>query len=132
MRVEIPSMELNEISGKIIELSIRVHRELGPGLLENAYEACLMVELMHEGFNVERQKLLPIVYRGVTIDTGYRLDLIVENSLIVEVKAIERLMPIHEAKLLSYLKMTNLKLGLLINFNVRLLRDGVKRIVNNF
>ena len=124
--------ELNEITGKVIELSIKVHKALGPGMLEGAYEICLMHELVKQGFNVERQKKLPIVYDGVRLDAGYRLDLIVNKSVIVEVKAVERLHPVHEAQLLSYLRMTGIKLGLLINFNMKLLRDGVKRVVNNF
>jgi len=125
-------MELNEITGKIIGLSIRVHGELGPGMLEGAYEACLLYELVQAGLKAERQKKLPIIYQGVKIDAGYRLDLLVEDSVIVEIKAIERVLPVHEAQLLSYLRLTNLKLGLLINFNVRLLRDGIRRVVNNF
>lgn len=91
-----------------------------------------MHELVQNGFGVERQVLLPIRYRGITLDAGYRIDLLVENSVIVELKAIERLLPVHEAQLLSYLRMSDLRLGLLINFNVRLLRDGVRRVVNNF
>lgn len=122
--------ELNEISGKIIEFSIRVHRALGPGMLEGAYEACLMHELVKHRFSVESQRKLPILYDGVRLDAGYRLDLVVNESVIVEVKAVERLHPVHEAQLLSYLRMTDLRLGLLINFNVKMLRDGVKRVVN--
>ncbi|MEO8575033.1 MAG: GxxExxY protein [Pyrinomonadaceae bacterium] len=122
--------ELNEITGKIIEFSIKVHKTLGPGMLEGAYEICVMHELVQHGFNVERQKKLPIVYDGVRLDAGYRIDLLVNNSVIVEVKAVERLHPVHEAQLLSYLRMTNVRLGLLINFNMKMLRDGVKRVVN--
>jgi GxxExxY protein len=110
-------LELNDISGKIIELSIRVHRELGPGMLESAYHSCLLFELMEAGLMTESQLKLPIVYRGKKIDAGYRLDLLVEKSVIIEIKALDRLLPIHEAQLLSYLRMTGLKLGLLINFN---------------
>lgn len=124
--------ELNEISGKIIELAIKVHRALGPGMLEGAYEICLMHELVKNGFRVQSQVTLPIIYDGVRLDAGYRIDLLVEDCVIVELKAIEKLMPVHEAQLLSYLRMSDLKLGLLINFNVRLLRDGVRRVVNNF
>jgi GxxExxY protein len=101
-------------------------------MLEGAYEACLLYELVQAGLKAERQKKLPIIYQGVKIDAGYRLDLLVEDSVIVEIKAIERVLPVHEAQLLSYLRLTNLKLGLLINFNVRLLRDGIRRVVNNF
>ncbi|MBP6003540.1 MAG: GxxExxY protein [Pyrinomonadaceae bacterium] len=124
--------ELNEISGKIIEYSIEVHKELGPGMLEGAYEICLMHELVRNGFRVERQVLLPIRYQGIMLDAGYRIDLLVESSVIVELKAVDRLLPVHEAQLLSYLRMSDLRLGLLINFNVRLLRDGIRRVVNNF
>ena len=124
--------ELNEISGKIIEYSINVHKELGPGMLEGAYEICLMHELVRNGLSVERQVLLPIQYQGIKLDDGYRIDLLVENSVIIELKAIDRLLPVHEAQLLSYLRMSELRVGLLINFNVRLLRDGVRRVVNNF
>lgn len=123
--------ELNEITGKIIELSIKVHKALGPGMLEGAYEICLTHELVKNGYSVERQKKLPILYDGVRLDAGYRLDMIVNGAVIVEVKAVERLNPVHEAQLLSYLRMTNKKLGLLINFNMKMLRDGVKRVVNN-
>ena len=123
---------LNDISGKIIELAINVHKELGPGMLEKAYEVCLVHELITNGFKVESQVVLPIHYQGIVLDTGYRIDLMVADSLIVELKAIDRLLPVHEAQLLSYLRMSDLRLGLLINFNNRLLRDGIKRVVNNF
>jgi GxxExxY protein len=124
--------ELNEISGKIIECSIRVHTELGPGMLEGAYQTCLMHELVEIGYSVKSQLTLPIVYRGVSLDAGYRIDLLVQGSVIVELKAIERLLPVHEAQLLSYLRMSGLRLGLLINFNVKRLVDGVRRVVNDF
>ena len=123
--------ELNDITGKIIEYAIKVHKTLGPGMLEGAYEICLMHELVRYGFEVERQKKLPIVYDGIRLDAGYRIDLIVNGCVIVEVKAVERLHPVHEAQLLSYLRMTGLSLGLVMNFNMKLLRDGVKRVVNN-
>jgi GxxExxY protein len=125
-------MELNQISGKIIECSIKVHRALGPGMLESAYEACLFYELHKSGLKVEKQVTLPINYDGVIIDAGYRIDLFVENEIIVELKAVDKLHPIHKAQLLSYLKLSNKKLGLLINFNVKLLTDGLERVVNNF
>jgi GxxExxY protein len=105
---------------------------LGPGLLESAYEACLAFELAQRGLKVAQQKPLPVVYKDVRLDCGYRLDLLVENTVIVEIKAIERLMPIHEAQLLSYLKLADCRVGLLINFNVTLLKRGVRRLVNNF
>ena len=123
--------ELNEITGKIIEFSIKVHKALGPGMLEGAYEICLMHELVKHGFRVERKKQLPIMYDGVRLDAGYRIDLIVNRSVIVEVKAVDKLHPVHSAQLLSYLRMTGVKLGLLINFNMKMLREGVKRIVND-
>lgn len=125
-------MELNDISGKMIELAINVHKELRPGMLEGAYEACLQFELIRAGLKAETQLKLPIIYQGIKIDAGYRIDMLVEDSVIVELKAIERLLPVHEAQLLSYLRMSNLKLGLLINFNQKLLRDGVRRVVNGF
>ena len=123
---------LNQITGDVIAAAIDVHRALGPGLLESAYEACLSFELAQRGLSVSRQKPLPVVYRTVKLDCGYRLDLLVEESVIVEVKAVERLAPIHRAQLLSYLKLSDCKVGLLINFNVRVLKDGIRRVVNNF
>jgi GxxExxY protein len=124
--------ELNEISSSIIDFAIRVHKELGPGMLEGAYEACLIHELVSNGFSVQSQLTLPILYRGLRIDAGYRIDLLVNECVIVELKAIERLLPVHEAQLLSYLRMSDLRLDLLINFNVKRLVDGVRRVVNNF
>jgi GxxExxY protein len=124
--------KLNEISGKIIDCSIRVHAELGPGMLEGAYQTCLMHELIEAGFDVQTQLKLPIVYRGIELDAGYRIDLLVQGSVIIELKAIDRLLPVHEAQLLSYLRMSDLRLGLLVNFNVKRLVDGVRRVVNNF
>ncbi|MCP5109454.1 MAG: GxxExxY protein [bacterium] len=111
---------------------MRVHDELGPGLLESAYQACLAYELREEGFQVITEKPLPLTYKKVKIDCGYRLDLLVEDQVIVEIKAVERIAPIHESQLLSYLRLTNLRVGLLINFHVRSLRDGVRRLVNKF
>jgi GxxExxY protein len=125
-------MELNQISGKIIECAIKVHRALGPGMLESAYEACLFYELNKAGLKVQKQVTLPIFYDGVKIDAGYRIDLFVEDEVIVELKAVDKVHPIHNAQLLSYLRLSNKKLGLLINFNVKLLKDGVERVVNNF
>ena len=123
---------LNQLSNVIIGAALRVHDELGPGMLESAYEACLMFERLDKGLRVEREKPLPLVYRGHRLDCGYRLDLLVEDAIIVEVKAIERLERVHSAQLLSYLRQTKLKLGLLFNFNVKWLQDGIKRIVNGF
>jgi GxxExxY protein len=121
---------INKITDTIIGSAIDVHRELGPGLLETAYEACLAFELADRGLSIERQKALPIVYRDVRLDCGYRLDLLVENKVIVELKAVERFEPIHTAQLLSYLKLSGCKLGLLINFNVKVLKNGIRRIIN--
>ena len=122
----------NRITEKIIGAAIEVHKALGPGLLESAYEECLCYELKQAGLFIERQVPLPVVYKEVLLDCGYRLDVIVENSVIVELKTVEALKPIHEAQLLTYLKMTNKHIGLLINFNVPALKDGIKRIVHNF
>ena len=123
---------LNRITETIIGASIDVHRELGPGLLESAYEACLAYEVADRGLRVERQKQLPIEYRGVKLDAGYRLDLFVEGIVVVEIKAVESISPIHKAQLLSYLRLSGCSVGLLINFNVKVLKDGVTRVVNNF
>ncbi|MBI1830099.1 MAG: GxxExxY protein [Planctomycetes bacterium] len=123
---------LNKITEAIIGAAIEVHKELGPGLLESAYEACLMFELMDKGLRVEKQKELPVVYRGVRIDCGYRLDLLVEDLVIVELKAVEKLDRIHEAQMMSYLKLSGRNIGLLINFNVLQSVKGLKRIVRDF
>ena len=122
---------LNRITGGVIGAAIMVHRALGPGLLESAYEACLAYELGQQGFKVEQQKPLPLVYQEVKLDCGYRLDLLVEEKVIVEVKAVDRLAPIHQAQLLSYLKLSGYEVGLLINFNVKVLKEGICRMVNN-
>ena len=124
-------MDLNAISGQVVDAAMKVHSALGPGLLESAYEACLKHELEKRGLKADQQVCLPVVYDGVKIDLGYRLDLLVENKIIVELKVVERLTSIHEAQLLSYLKLSGKKIGLLTNFNVVRLRDGIKRIVNN-
>jgi GxxExxY protein len=123
---------LDNITGTIINCAIEVHRVLGPGLLESAYEACLAFELVKRGLKVEKQKALPVVYQDVRLDCGYRLDLLVEELVIVEIKVVEKFAPIHKAQLLSYLKLTGCKVGLLINFNVQMLKEGVIRVVNNF
>ena len=122
--------DINNITDKIISAAIAVHRELGPGLLESAYEACLVYELVQRGLSMEQQKTLPVIYRDVRVDCGYRIDLFVEKQVIVELKAVEKLEPIHKAQLLSYLKLSGCKVGLLINFNVKILKDGIHRIVN--
>ena len=108
-----------------------VHRELGPGLLESTYEACLAYELAKRGLAVEQQKELPVKYRGVKLDCGYRIDLLVEEKVVVELKAVERLQPIHIAQVLSYLKLSRCNVGLLINFNVKLLKDGIRRLISD-
>jgi GxxExxY protein len=120
---------VNEITEKIIGAAIAVHKELGPGLLESAYEACLVYELAQSGLKVESQKSLPVSYRGVQVDCGYRIDLLVEDQIILELKSVEKLEPIHEAQILSYLKLSGYKIGLLINFNVSLLKNGIRRFV---
>ena len=121
----------NEISQIIIGCAIKVHTALGPGLLESAYEECLFYELVKEGLNVEKQKALPLIYEEIKLEVGYRLDLIVEDKVIVEIKACEGLNDVHLAQVLTYLKLSNVKLGLLINFNVTRVKDGIKRVVNN-
>ena len=125
-------MQINEITGGIIESAIKVHKSLGPGLLESAYEICMAHELRKQGFHVEVQKILPIEYDGLKLDAGYRIDLLVESRVIVELKAVEKVNPIFEAQLLSYLRLSHLEVGLLINFHVPRLKDGLKRIVNNY
>ena len=122
-----PTRELTE---RIIGAAIDVHKALGPGLLESAYEACLAFELAELELAVERQKAIPVTYKGLEIDAGYRIDLLVEQSVVLEIKAVERLMPIHEAQLISYLRLGDYRLGLLVNFNVRLLKQGIRRIAN--
>ncbi len=123
---------LDQLTRRIIGGAIEVHRGLGPGLLESAYEVCLAFELRQMGLKVEEQKPLPVCYKNVKLDCGYRLDLVVEDAVIVEIKAVERLSPIHDAQLLSYLRLSNKKVGLLLNFHVRVLKNGLKRIVNEF
>lgn len=122
-----------EAIGKVIlTAAMKVHSALGPGLLESAYEVCLAHELTNQGMAVERQVELPVVYNGVRLDAGYRLDILVERNVIVEVKAIEKLLPIHTAQILSYLKLSGHKLGYLLNFNVLHMKDGIRRVVNGF
>jgi GxxExxY protein len=121
---------INAITSQIIGAAISVHDELGPGMLESAYEACMVHELMQRGLRVERQKSLPLIYKGVTIDCGYRLDLLVENSVIVELKSVDRIESVHSKQVLTYLKLSGIKVGLLINFNVEFLRKGLTRLVN--
>jgi GxxExxY protein len=123
--------DINELSSKIIGAAIEVHKTLGPGLMESVYEECLAHELILRGIVFEKQKPIPIYYKGVELDCGYRLDLLVENQIILELKACEKLEPIHEAQLLTYLRLTGHKLGLLLNFNVPVMKDGMKRMRND-
>lgn len=125
-------MNSNDVSGQIVDSAIAVHRAMGPGLLESAYQACLAFELRDRGLRVETEVELPVVYRKVQLDVGYRIDLLVEDLVVVEIKAVDCLLPIHQAQILSYLKMSDKQIGLLVNFNVTLLKDGIKRLVNNF
>lgn len=120
-------MEMNKVTEQIIGASIEVHKALGPGLLESAYEECLCRELALRNIRFERQRTLPVEYKGVKLDCGYRLDLLVENAVVVEIKSVTTIEPIHEAQLLTYLKLGGWKLGLLINFNVTVLKDGIRR-----
>ncbi|WP_053186526.1 GxxExxY protein [Sunxiuqinia dokdonensis] len=113
----------------ILDCAFKVHSALGPGLLENAYEECMMYELIESGLKVERQKPLPLIYKEVKLDAGYRVDLLVEDCIIIEVKAVDDLSDIHLAQILTYLKLSKCKLGLLVNFNVKLLKHGIKRVI---
>jgi len=125
------TQSLDALSHEVIGTAMAVHSELGAGLLESAYEHCLLYELNKRGLKAEAQIMLPISYDGQTIDAGYRIDLMVEDTIIIELKTVDKLLPIHAAQLLSYLKMADKKLGLLINFNVTSLRHGIKRIAND-
>ena len=125
-------MNMNQLSSKIIGAAIEVHKTLGPGLLESAYEECLCHELSIQGLLFEKQKPLSIEYKGKKLDCGYRLDIVVEKAVIIELKSCEKIEPIHKAQLLTYLKLSGLNLGLILNFNVPLMRDGIVRIVNEF
>jgi len=124
-------MNENELSNKIIGAAIELHKVLGPGLLESAYENALVYELNNLGLNVKQQLPMPFFYKEIKLDAGYRIDLLVENKVIIEIKSIETLAPVHFAQVLTYLKLSNLKLGLLVNFNTKLLKEGIHRIVNN-
>ena len=121
----------NEISERIIGCAIEVHKVLGPGLLESAYEECLFYEIFQTGLRVEKQKPLPLIYKEIKLEVGYRIDLIVDNKVLVEIKSVEALNDIHTAQVLTYLKLSGCKLGLLMNFNVLRVKDGIKRLVNN-
>lgn len=128
--VTIRSLRVNEITRSIIGAAMKVHSALGPGLLESTYEACLLFELHDAGLKAEAQVPLPVIYRRVKLDLGYRLDLLVEDSVIVELKSVESIEPVHKAQLLSYLKLSGKHVGLIINFNVVHLKDGIKRLVS--
>lgn len=121
---------INALTERVIGACIEIHKELGPGLLESAYEECLCYELELQGFRFTRQQPLPVTYKQVKLDCGYKMDIVVESRLILELKTVEHLLPIHEAQLLTYLKLTGMKFGLLLNFNVPTLRQGIKRIIN--
>ena len=123
-------MDINQLSSKIIGAAIQVHKALGPGLLESAYEECICHELSSQSLSIEIQKPLAINYKGIKLDCGYRLDIVVENTIILELKSCEKIEPIHKAQLLTYLKLSGLNLGLILNFNVPVMRDGIVRIVH--
>lgn len=123
-------MDINKLSSNIIGAAIEVHKTIGPGLLESAYHRCLCHELRLRGLSFESEKPLPVYYKGQRLDCGYRLDIVVENSIILELKSCEKIEPIHKAQLLTYLKLSGLNLGLLLNFNVPIMRDGIVRMVN--
>ena len=123
-------MRLDDVSGQVVDSAIKVHSALGPGLLEGAYQACLAHELRSRGLRVRLQVPLPVIYEGVRISVGYRVDLLVEECVVVELKAVAKLMPVHHAQLLSYLKLSGHRVGLLLNFHVQHMKDGIKRIMN--
>jgi len=124
-------MNENELSYKIVGVALKLHKNIGPGLLESAYENALAYDLREMGLQVKQQVAMPFIYKEMRMDVGYRIDLLIENSLIIEVKSIEGLAPVHYAQLLTYLKLSQIKLGLLINFNCKLLKDGIHRVANN-
>ncbi len=121
--------DINILTNKVLGLAFEVHTQLGAGLLESTYESCLFYELKENNINVERQKKLPIIYKGIQLDTDYRIDLLIDNQLIIELKSVETLQPVHSAQLLTYMKLSNLKYGLLLNFNVSHLKQGIKRFI---
>lgn len=125
-------MDINGLSGKVIGAAIEVHKAIGPGLLESAYEECLCHELNLRSIKFETQKPLPVIYKNVRLDCGYRLDIVVENKIILELKSCERIEEVHKAQLLTYLKLSGIKLGFILNFNVPIMKQGIVRMVNNF
>jgi len=124
-------MNENELSNKIIGRAIAIHKSLGPGLLESAYKECLCYELRKAGFHIVKEKPVPLIYEGIILDCGYRIDILVENKVVIEIKSIDLLTQVHLAQILTYLRIGHYKLGLLMNFNVILLRDGIRRVVND-
>ena len=124
-------MTENEIAAEVVDCAIHVHREMGPGLLESVYEACLFTELSERGLNVERQVVVPVIYKGQTIEEAFRADIIVESKFLIELKACSALTDVHLAQTLTYLKLLNFNLGLLLNFNVALLKHGIRRVINS-
>lgn len=126
------TMNENEISNIIFDAGLKVHKALGPGLLESAYEECLYYELLQTGLYVEKQKPMPLIYEEVKMDVGYRIDIVVENKVVIEVKSVDALNEVHLAQVLTYLKLSNCKLGMLINFNTLLFKNGVKRVINGY
>lgn len=126
----VPKLEINDVTGEIVDSAIQVHKALGPGLLERAYQACLALELRARGLAVRTQVLLPILYRGVRIEPGYRVDMLVEESVIVELKVVTKLLPVHDSQLLSYLILGDFRVGLMINFHEVRLKDGIRRMAN--
>ncbi|HEX9827412.1 MAG TPA: GxxExxY protein [Flavobacteriaceae bacterium] len=123
-------MDENELANKIIGMAIEVHKGLGPGLLESAYQECLFYKLQQAGLSTEKEKPMPLVFEGVKLDCGYRIDILVENKVVIELKSVEALNDVHLAQTLTYMKLGDYKLGLLINFNVTLLKHGIKRVIN--
>ncbi|MCF8415173.1 MAG: GxxExxY protein [Crocinitomicaceae bacterium] len=123
-------MSENELSKIVFDLGLKVHRNLGPGLLESSYEECLFYELKKSTLKVERQKILPVIYEGIQMETSYRIDIMIEDKIIIELKSVESVNDLHLAQLLTYLKLSNCKLGMLINFNVPLFKNGIKRVIN--
>jgi len=120
-------METNDITGRIIGCAIEVHKALGPGLLESAYEECLAFELTKTGLSIKRQQPTPVVYKNIKLDCGYRIDILVEDSVVIELKVVDEFNPVHEAQVLTYMKFSNKSIGLLINFNVTVLKNGIRR-----
>ena len=125
-------MDENSLSNLVINRAIKVHQTLGPGLLESSYQECLYYELVQSGLNVDKEKALPLIYEEVKLEFGYRIDLLVERKLVIEVKAVDAIHDLHLAQVLTYLKLSDCRLGLILNFNVTLMKDGIRRVVNGF